>query len=97
MDGDERVWQAVALCKYPHYYEFVFQDIELNLKLSAPFSSTDVEIVKVFEKDVRFSLIRGMNQFFVNLSFTQLGSVPLFFGDVRSKQKKVINLIIFYS
>lgn len=91
IDGDERIWRSVFLAKYVRQSLFIFQDAELSRRCDGVFPSTDVEIVKLFGNEIRFCLMGGMNQLFFNLSFTQQGSVPLFFGDIRSKQKKVIN------
>lgn len=88
-DGaDERIWQFVSLLKYPDGY--MFRDSELDLICNGPFSPDNVEILGAFNRVVRFALIRGFNELLINLVFAGHSSVPLFFGDIRWPQRRVM-------
>lgn len=91
---EDKIWEWVNICKYNIRDKFFFRNDELDRICGGKFSSSDVEIIEVLERVVRFSLIRGPNHLFVNMLFAAQSSVPLFFGDMRSQHKSVRNSVL---
>lgn len=91
MDGDQdKIWKDVNLTKSKYSYNFSLQNAEIDTICDGSFLPADVEIVELFRRVVRISVIKETKHLWINFLFAQQGSVPLFFGDIRWQQKRVI-------
>lgn len=86
---EEKAWEMVFLSKFRYSDKYIFRHDELN-EICGAFSSAVVEIVEVFHRVMRLSLIGGTNQLYINLLFIAKSSVQLLFADIRSQQKQVM-------
>lgn len=93
----EQEWESVSLYKYQYWDGFIFNNIDLKLICGGPFSSSDVEIIEVFHRAMRFSLIRREDNqlLFFSVLFSEKTFVELFFGDVRWPKRQVIIISFF--
>lgn len=87
---EEKIWEWVFLSKYRGFDKFIFQDVELSAECGGQFISAYVEILEVFGRVIRLSLVRPMRPLFITMLFAQSSSVLLFFGDMRRRQRHVI-------
>lgn len=86
----ERTWEWVILSKHTFSDRFIFRNDELDELCGGVFSSSDIEILVVFGRVIRFFLERRINRLFVNLVFNSKYAIQAFVQDIRSRQSKVI-------
>lgn len=87
---DNREWQWVPLLREGEDLKYFFQNEELNRICGGKFRWFNVEIVEVFGRVVRISLVRRLKQFYVNLLFADRHSGQVFVEDIRLQQDIVI-------
>lgn len=91
MENVEIKWESILFSRYVIPEKYVFDNAQLNELCSGGFLSSEVEIVEVFNRAVRFSVSRGTNdQLFFSVLFTEKSSVETFFSDVRLRQIEVM-------
>lgn len=97
---EHREWYRVTLSKDRHTNKHIFKHPELDAICGGIFSSSNIEIEEVFDRVVRFSLLRRgtiVNPIpyviFVNLMFSVRSGAQVFLEDIRSRQRSVINFL----
>lgn len=85
-----KIWESVILYKFKFSDRFIFDSEELDHIFCGTFSPADVEIVNVFGREIKLTLIRGEYKFLINLLFLEESDILKFFEAIRSQQKNVI-------
>lgn len=91
-------WESVLLSKYADSDKYSFNSDELDQICDGAFSSSEIEIVELFNRAMRFSLKRETNDLllFFDVLFSKRSSAQLFIEDVRSRQREVRIFLIFF-
>lgn len=82
-------WEWIILYRQKFTFKHTFKDDELN-RICGVFQPPDVEILEVYGRVIRFSLIRHTRQLFINVMFAVKYSVQVFLESIRTQQKAVI-------
>ena len=82
-------WKSIWLSKHKNERKFSFNDDRI---CGGEFSSADVEIIELFNRAVRFSVIVSTSGqlLLINGVFSENSSVQQFFREIRSQQNRVI-------
>lgn len=88
---EEKSWELFFLSKHKFSGTYIFKNGELA-RIFGAFSSSAVEIIQLFDKIIRLSVIREARQWIIDLQFVEKSSVQLLFEDIRSQQSEVLIL-----
>lgn len=88
-EDTEEKWESMWLSKYKNEDKLTFHDDKV---CGGVFALSSVEILEVFNRAVRFSLVGSKTGqlLCINVTFSQKSSVQQFFRDIRSQQNRVI-------
>lgn len=98
VEDRQEKWEFIYLSKFKFASKFIFQNEQLNQLCGGVILADQMEIVEVFNRAMRISLVRKTNdRLFLNVLFTKKISVQQFFRDQRSLQRRVMIICLYYT